>query len=275
MSALVPPSISSFVSQHNGIAASADTLSPLAFSGYAHFTAMQVRNGQVKALDLHLQRLSSASLSLFGRALDDQQVQSALRQAAAASPADISLMATIYTRESEFNATAPAYLPDLLVRTAPPSSGPTGPLRLAVFEHERMLAHIKHVGEIAKTWFMRQAAAQGFDDAAFVDRSGQFSEASIWNLVFWDGESVVWPQAPMLTGTTMGLVMRQLDRMGVTQQQRRITPADLQLLRGAAVMNSWSPGIEVRALGETSLPAAPEFIALLHQAYAAEPWTTL
>lgn len=37
----------------------------LAFSGFAHFTALQVRNRMVKALDLHLNRLHKASIELL------------------------------------------------------------------------------------------------------------------------------------------------------------------------------------------------------------------
>ena len=56
----------SFVVHRNGRSATAGELGPLAFAGYAHFTALQVRGGKVRGLDLHLQRLRSASLELFG-----------------------------------------------------------------------------------------------------------------------------------------------------------------------------------------------------------------
>ncbi|WP_241729922.1 hypothetical protein [Pseudomonas sp. SST3] len=52
----------------NGQPVTALQLNPLAFAGFAHFTAMQVRNAKVKALDLHLDRLRNASLAFFGRA---------------------------------------------------------------------------------------------------------------------------------------------------------------------------------------------------------------
>ncbi|MGY5137778.1 branched-chain amino acid aminotransferase, partial [Streptomyces nigrescens] len=54
----------SFVVQRNGVAATAEELAPLAFAGYAHFTALQVRDGRVRGLDLHLERLRSASLEM-------------------------------------------------------------------------------------------------------------------------------------------------------------------------------------------------------------------
>lgn len=260
-----------FVAQINGSAATAAMLAPLAFAGYAHFTAMQVRGGQVRGLDLHLDRLRNASQTLYGRSLPDDRVRALLRIAIAAGPEDLSLTATIYSPEGEFTAAPGNAEPVVLIRTAPPSSGPEGPLRLAPVEHERMLPAFKHVGEIAKTYLFREALRQGFDDAAFLDRTGRLSEASIWNLAFWDGEAVVWPEADMLTGTSMGIVRRQLSRLGVAQRTEPVTLADIARFAGAAVMNSWTPGIAVTAVGDAVLPAAREFQALLHCAYQAEP----
>jgi branched-subunit amino acid aminotransferase/4-amino-4-deoxychorismate lyase len=84
---------------------------------------------------------------------------------------------------------------------------------------------------------------------------------------------VVWPDAEMLRGTTMAIVRRQLDRLGVPQRVRQVTLADLPALAGAVVMNSWTPGVAVHRIGSVSLPEAPSFVRLLHQAYQAEPRT--
>ncbi|MEU5023953.1 aminotransferase class IV family protein [Streptomyces milbemycinicus] len=260
--------MTSFVAHRNGRAATAEELAPLAFAGYAHFTAMQVRGGRVRGLDLHLERLRTASVELFGHALPDDQVRSYLRAALEAGPADLSLTATVYSRAGQF--TAARAEPEVLVRTGPPSVGPEGPLALAAVEHERFLPAVKHVGEVAKTYLLRQAVAQGFDDAAFVDGRGRLSEATIWNLAFWDGDSVVWPQAEVLGGITMSIVRRQLDRLGVPQRVQDITLADLPALAGGVVMNSWTPGVAVSRIGSVSLPEAPSFLELLHNAYEAE-----
>ncbi|WP_103535400.1 aminotransferase class IV family protein [Streptomyces sp. SM11] len=262
---------SPYIVQANGRTASTDDLAPLAFAGHAHFTAIQVRDGRVRGLDLHLERLRTASVELFGQALPEDLVRSHLRTALRAGGADLSLTATVHSTAGEFTA-ARANLA-LLVRTGPSSSGPGGPLALAAVEHERFLPHVKHVGEVAKTHLLRQAVADGFDDAAFLDREGRFSEATIWNLAFWDGESVVWPRAQILTGTTMGIVRRQLDRLGIEQRTAAITPDGLPDLAGAVVMNSWTPGVEVHRIGATELPAAPRFLEVLHRAYEAEPLT--
>ncbi|GGL29102.1 aminotransferase class IV family protein [Nocardia jinanensis] len=255
--------------QLDGRAAAAAELAPLAFAGYAHFTAAQVRGGRIRGLDLHLNRLREASEQLFGRALPDDRVREFLRAALAASPADVSLTATVFSRPGEFVATGADL--SVLVRTGAPAAGPAGPLALAAVEYERPLARVKHVGEVAKTYYLRRAVQQGFDDAAFVDREGRLSEATIWNLAFWDGDSVVWPRAGMLPGTTMGIVRRQLDRLGVPQRTGDIASRDLPGLRGAVVMNSWTPAVSVHRIGAITLPAAPDFVELLHRSYAEEP----
>ncbi|MFJ8233975.1 aminotransferase class IV family protein [Streptomyces sp. NPDC094448] len=262
---------SPYLTHLNGRPATAGELAPLAFAGHAHFTAIQVRDGRIRGLDLHLDRLRSASEELYGRALPDDRIRELLRTALAGGPADLSLTATVCSREGEFTPADPGAELDVLVSTGPPANGPAGPLSLATVPYERPLPGIKHVGEIAKTYYPRRVARLGFDDAAFLDGRGRFSEASIWNLVFWDGASVVWPVADVLRGTMLGTVRRQLDRLGVPQTDREVTPADLPSLAGAAVMNSWTPAVPVHRIDTTPVPAAPDFTALLHRAHEAEP----
>nr|WP_042177708.1 aminotransferase class IV family protein [Kibdelosporangium sp. MJ126-NF4] len=261
--------MSSFVVHRNGRTDTDTDLVPLAFSGYAHLTAAQVRGHQVKALDLHVERLRFASGEMFGTALPDEQVVANLRAAIEAGPADVSLSAVVYSTAGEFTTAEPDL--QMLVRTSPPTDGPQGPLALATFEHERPLPAVKHVGEMVKTYYLREAVKLGFDDAAFVDRRGRFSEATIWNLAFWDGSAVIWPQADYLTGITMRILRRQLEKLGVPQRFEEVT--DVSALSGAVVLNSWSPGIAVHRIGDVALPDASSFVDLLHRAYDAEPFT--
>lgn len=251
----------------NGVPATVEDLAPLAFASYAHLTAMQVRGGRVRGLDLHLTRLREASEQLFaGQALPDYEVRAYLRNALDAE--DLSLVITIHVPEF----TASTGRPGVLVRTGPPATGPKGPLALKTVAHERIQPTVKHVGEMAKTHYLRQAVAEGYDDAVFVDRRRRLSEGTIWNLAFWDGTTVIWPDADKLTGVTMGIVRRQLDELGVPQRVQEIT--DPAGLKGAVVMNSWTPGVPVHRIDETRIPEAPTFVELLHRAYEAEPLTS-
>ncbi|MFD1215729.1 aminotransferase class IV family protein [Microbulbifer celer] len=267
----MPTKSSDYQPRINGHPVTLSEMSPLAFAGFAHFTAMQVRDGKIKGLDLHLERLREASMAFFGRALPDEKLQSHIRTVVDEGEKDLSLTVTIFSHHGEFNANSMDVEPSVLVRTGAQSDGPTGPLRLSAVEHERPLAAIKHVGEAGKTYYLHQAIRQGFDDAAFVDRHGCLSEATIWNLVFWDGETVIWPKADILKGTMMGIIQRQLERLNIPQRHEAITFKRLGELSGAAVMNSWTPGIPVTAIASNVLEEKKPFINLLHKAYEAEP----
>lgn len=250
-------------------------LTAMAFSGFAHFTALQVRNKKVKGLDLHLARLRQASLALYQTALKDSQITHAIAKAIASGPQDLSLTVTLFAPQGEFNPNSAKATPSVLVRTSAPAHGPAGPLRLASFNYERPLADIKHVGEIGKTYYLHQAIKQGFDDAAFVDNQGHISEGSIWNLVFWDGKQLIWPRAALLEGTMMGIVKRQLSALGVPQRTQAIKPEHLAQFQGAAVMNSWTPGINVSAIDTHSFSQSDQLVTILHQAFALEPAVTV
>ena len=45
----------------------------------------------------------------------------------------------------------------------------------------------------------------------------------------------------------------------------------MRALKGAVVMNSWTPGVPLRRIGATDVPPAPGFLALLHRVHQAEP----
>ncbi|TMP38437.1 aminotransferase class IV family protein [Pseudoalteromonas rubra] len=255
----------------NGTLLQEPQMSQLAFSGFAHFTAMQVRDGRVKGMDLHLNRLRHASVELFGQALSDAEILTSVRAAIAAAGKDLSLTVTLYSAHGEFTLESMNSQPNVLVRTSEPANGPGGPLKLLATEYSRPLPEIKHVGEISKTYYLHRAAQQGYDDAVFVDSTGCLSEGTIWNLAFWDGETVIWPQAPKLQGTMMSVLQRQLRLLNTEQRTEPVTLSRLPSLRGAVVMNSWTPGVTVAEISGHSLSESESLRTLLHQAYEAEP----
>lgn len=245
----------------NGQPATADDLAPLAFAAYAHFTAMQVRDRAVRGLDLHLARLRTASDELFGRHLPDDRVRELLASAVAAGPPDVSLTCYVSPRGADTL--------DVLVGIADPATPPAGPLALDVVPHERYLPHLKHVGEVAKSHLFRRAVARGFDDAVFTDAAGRLSEATIWNVAFWDGRSVLWPEAAVLPGVTMQILRRRLAARDVGQRTLPILASDVRF--PGAVLNSWSPGIAIARVGDRDLPDGRELTSLLRAAYDSEP----
>lgn len=143
---------------------------------------------------------------------------------------------------------------------------------MAAVEHERPFPTIKHVGEASKTHYLRQAVRDGYDDAAFVDARGHISEATIWNLVFWDGDAVVWPRGAFLAGVTKSIVRRQLAGLNIPQREEAISLGRLSEMKGAAVMNSWTPGVPVIGIASTPISSSSVFMDILRRAYEREPW---
>ena len=232
---------------------------------------MQVRGHAVRGLDLHLRRLRDASSEMFDRALPDERIVDVLHRAVHEGPPDASVACYVASRPGEFLPAGPDVALDVLVKVGAPADPPAGPLALDVVRHERHLAHLKHVGEVAKTQYLRRARARGLDDTAFEDADGRLLEATIWNLAFWDGETVVWPEGDVLPGVTMQILARRLADAGVPQQTRPVRRTDLHDGMSAVVMNSWSPGIPVSGLGGRALALDPALVGVLHDAYAAEP----
>ncbi len=69
----------------------------------------------------------------------------------------------------------------------------------------------------------------------------------------------------------MGIVQRQLGSLGIAQRHEDVFLDGLDKFAGAAVMNSWTPGVPVSAIGSVSVPEAPEFLDALRAAFNAEP----
>ncbi|WIX91986.1 aminotransferase class IV family protein [Amycolatopsis sp. DG1A-15b] len=233
---------------------------------YGHFTAMQVRDGRVRGLAFHLERLATSTRLLFGTELDAGLVRAYVRQAVAGESA-LSVRVVVLTRSFDEPMT-----PEILVRTGPPRRPDPAPLRLRTVRYERDLPEVKHLGTFGLIHEARQARLAGFDDALFVDRQGRISEASIWNAGFLAGQTVVWPEAAVLPGITMLVQQEALRRLGVPQEKREVRPADLRDFDAVFVTNSETPGRAVASVDDLVLPPADRAVALLAEAYETVPW---
>lgn len=69
----------------------------------------------------------------------------------------------------------------------------------------------------------------------------------------------------------MAMVQRQLTKLDIPHRTDPVPPEDLSELKGAAVMNSWTPGISVSEISSHKFPQSNELSALLHNAYENEP----
>ncbi|WP_242705370.1 hypothetical protein [Streptomyces griseocarneus] len=65
----------------DGRAVDAGPLLSALMGSYGHMTAMQVREGRVRGLDFHLERLDAATREMFGEGMDGGGVRDGVRRA--------------------------------------------------------------------------------------------------------------------------------------------------------------------------------------------------
>ncbi|MFB7276384.1 aminotransferase class IV [Streptomyces hydrogenans] len=226
--------------------------------GYGHFTAMQVRDGRVKGLGLHLDRLDRATRELFGAPLPGARVRELLGRAVGASGRrDSSARVYVYEHGARF-------LVAVTVREAAPD-GPGAPRRLTAVDYLRPAAHLKHLGGFGQRYHGDAARRAGFDEALLTTPEGEIAEGAVTNIAFWDGTSLVWPTAPHLTGITMALLAPRLPSV-----HRAVTLPELPGFRAAFVANS--RGIApVTAVDGVAYPVDEALMERVFVAYAEAP----
>jgi branched-subunit amino acid aminotransferase/4-amino-4-deoxychorismate lyase len=250
-------------SELNGGAVGMDDLRALALMNYGHFTSMQVLDGCVRGLDLHLQRLDRSTRELFGHPLDIETTRAYMRRVVGEVTGPISLRVNVFSRELDRDRLALPARPDVLVTTSTARTISATPLRVRSVRYERESPHIKHVGTFGLFQQRRLAQMAGYDDALFVDATGAVSEGSIWNVGFFDGERVIWPDAPALDGTSMQLLKAGLHERADAMLRRRIELSEIASFRAAFFTNSSCAVCPIASIDGIEFAPAPDLLALL------------
>jgi branched-subunit amino acid aminotransferase/4-amino-4-deoxychorismate lyase len=244
----------------NGRTAEPDELRALALNGYGHFTAMQVRGGRTRGLQLHLDRLDAASREMFGAAPDGGQVRELIRHALGAESSGASVRVIIQQPVEQE--------PPWLTVTVRPPADPLPDSRLQSVAYQRSVAHIKHTGDFGQRYYGRLAERNGFDEALLTGPDGLISEGSITNIGFFDGTAVVWPAAPMLAGITMQLLQA---RVALPQRHNPVRIADLGSFEAVFITNSHGVAAVTEVDGR-KLPVHSAFTGMLQDSYESVPW---
>ncbi|SCK13114.1 Branched-chain amino acid aminotransferase/4-amino-4-deoxychorismate lyase [Streptomyces sp. LamerLS-316] len=264
------PSVPDLHVEFDGRPATAEDLRIPAFAGYGHFTAMQVRDRTVRGLALHLERLDSANRELFGLPLAGERVRELIGHALDGAGA--------WTRDASVR--VHGYLPQgstetvVAVTVREPVEPDASPRSLMSVPYARAVAHIKRPGEFSQIHYGQLARRAGFDEALLTSPGGMVTEGAITNIGFWDGASVVWPDAPALTGITMALLESGLASAGRPPVRRGVTLDGLGAYRAAFVSNS--QGIApVHRIDDTVLAVDEDLMKLLGEVYEDAPRDTV
>ena len=223
----------------NDAPASPDQLAFLGLSSYGHYTFFQARRRTVHGLGLHLQRLRSDSLTLFGAAPTEDRLRELLDQAL---PKDqsASVRVTVVSRDADGVLAGATVEPEVVITVSDARAGSTVPITVQTAGYCRETPGVKHRATYGLVRHTRAARLAGFDDALFVDERGNLSEGSTWNTCLRADGVWVWPEAEVLQGVTMRLLRTAMDAGGVAHEQRAVPLAEVEAHQAAFALNATS-----------------------------------
>ncbi|MES9539210.1 MULTISPECIES: aminotransferase class IV family protein [unclassified Actinomadura] len=251
----------------NGIPVSPNELQALALVNYGHFTSMRVEGQHVRGFSHHLERLVRDCRVLFGHELDRQQVREYVRQATAGRDGVFVVRVTIYDPDLELGHPGARAKPKVLVTTRRSGAWPMAPIRVQSVPYVRELPEQKHLGLFGTLRHRRNAQLDGFDDCVFTDSDLYVSEGATWNIGFFDGQQVIWPNAEVLTGVTMRLLHE-------VHEATSIAPVNLSDLPGMEAAFATNTAIGVRAItaiNEVEFPEEHPILETLRKEYEEIP----
>ncbi|WGM30424.1 aminotransferase class IV [Brevundimonas sp. NIBR11] len=254
----------------DGLPPTDDDLRYLALVNYGAYTSFRVEEGGARGLDLHLARLTANAVELFGHAPDESDLRGLVRTALG-DRRDAWLRISLFSPEIWARLPSARVQPKVMTAVSPPPPPLATRLRVQLQTYVRDAAHIKHTATFPLIRARRLAQDAGFDDALFADADGLISEGSLWNLGFASGDTVVWPEAPMLQGVAQALISSGLSDTGLKQRSVRIHFADLAAFDAAFLCNSATPACPITAIGDRVFATSPEHIDRIAAAWASNP----
>ncbi|HEV7227358.1 aminotransferase class IV [Brevundimonas sp.] len=253
----------------DGAPATADDLAHPALVNHGAYTSFRVEHGAARGLDLHLVRLETASVELFGQTVGEDRLRELMR-AALGDRRDAWLRVSLFSPEISHRQVAWVGRPRVMIGVFDPPL-PLGPRRVMPVAYLREAPHLKHVATMGLIRARRAASQAGFDDALFTDADGRILEGTLWNVGFVKGDEVVWPEGPKLEGVAQALIRRNLAAVGLIQNHAVVRLSDLPTFHHAFLCNSATPAAALTAVGDHVFDPAPEVVARLAAAWSAAP----
>lgn len=248
-----------------------DDLARMAMVNYGAYTSFRVEGGAVRGLSLHLERLEQSALELFGESPGPALLRERIVDAVAGRDqawVRISLHAPQISHRHVTYRGAPQIM--VAVFDPPPALSPatgTG-FRLFPLPYERERPHLKHLATFGLIAARREAQSRGFDDALLLTREGLISEGTLWNIGFVRGDTVIWPEAPMLDGATRRMIDQGLAEVGLGATSAAVRLDGLGAFDHAFLCNAATPCAPIAAIGDHAFALDEALIARLTRALA-------
>lgn len=254
----------------DGLPPGDDDLRYMALVNYGAVTSFRVEEGGVRGLDLHLARLHASAIEMFGEPVEEQTLRTHMRTALG-DKRDAWLRVSLFSPYLWARLPSGRVKPKVMTVVAPPPPPLATSVRVQPQTYVRDAAHLKHTATFPLIRARRLAQDVGFDDALFADADGLISEGSLWNIGFLKGDTVIWPEAPMLHGVAQALISARLADTGLIQISSPVRLADLAAFDAAFLCNSATPACPITAIGDHAFAAGPDRIERLQTAWASNP----
>ncbi|MGV3578952.1 aminotransferase class IV [Brevundimonas sp.] len=241
-----------------------------ALVNYGAYTSFRIEDGGVRGLDLHLARLDASATELFGAPVGEDRLRDLIRTAVA-DRRHAWLRVSLFAPDILPRSPSAEAAPKVQTSISPPPPPLASSVRAQVRTYVRTDAHIKHTAIFPLIRARRLARQAGFDDVLFADADGLISEGATWNVGFLTGDTVVWPEAPMLDGVAQTLIRAGLPAVGLRSVIRPVRLTDLATFDGAFLCNSATPACPITAVGDHVFAANRDRIDRLQAAWTSNP----
>jgi branched-subunit amino acid aminotransferase/4-amino-4-deoxychorismate lyase len=255
----------------NGAPVTPDELKVLALVNYGHFTSMRVEDRRIRGLSHHLERLARDCRKLFGTDLDRDQVRAYVAKAIGDRDGVLGVRVTVFDPAVDMGRPSASGTASVLVVIRPGVTSPLPPLRVQSATYVRDLPEVKHIGLFGTLWHRRRAQLAGFDDVVFTDAESYLSEGATWNIAFFDGDQVIWPNAEVLPGVTMRLLQQVHDQTTLGP----VNLKDLPRMQAAFATNTTFGVRPIVAINDVELPGEHAIFDDLRKEYEEIPTESL
>jgi branched-subunit amino acid aminotransferase/4-amino-4-deoxychorismate lyase len=252
----------------DGTIPSLDDLTALGLANFGHYTSMRTEGQTVRGLIHHLDRITRDCQTVFDFALDRDLVRQCITQAAVGMSGAYSIRVTVFDPDLEMGQIGGSAKPRVLVTTRPAGALPAPPLSVRTVDYVRDLPYVKNIGLFGAMHHRRVVQQAGFDDVLFTAGPDQLvTEGATWNVGFYDGENVIWPDAEVLPGVTMSLLRQVHDKTIV----RPVKVSEIPDMQAAFATNTTVGVRPIRAINGIPLPVDDPIFDILSSEYLEIP----
>ena len=233
------------------------------------FETLLVLEGRPVLIDAHIARLATAAEILrIPLPLSPAALKAACADLLAANALDTapraSLRVTLTRGPGPRGIAVPPEVSPTLLITSAPGAEPPESVRAVISTIRRNTsspaAQLKALPYLDNVFAKEEAKLAGADEAILLDTQGHLACASVGNVFFWEGKTLVTPatDGPILPGITRASVLALARKLDIETEEGLIAPDRLLRAEGIFLTNSLTGLLPVKKMDGREIPAHPE-----------------